>query len=115
MVLVRVGPDHRHHRLLSTLSTFKLDINNICTKRGQFGYVTVDWENPLKEWTFHAVSGAVTSQKFGHGLGVGDVNGDGRLDIIHKDGWFAQPPSDKEAVAVSCSGAPSMRWAKVRG
>jgi len=35
MVLVRVGPDHRHHRLLSTLSTFKLDINNICTKRGQ--------------------------------------------------------------------------------
>ena len=69
----------------------------VCTKRGQFGYVTVDWENPLKEWTFHAVSGAVTSQKFGHGLGVGDVNGDGRLDIIHKDGWFAQPPSDKEA------------------
>ncbi len=69
----------------------------VCTKRGQFGYVTVDWEHPLKEWTFHAVSGAVTSQKFGHGLGVGDVNGDGRLDIIHKDGWFAQPPSDKEA------------------
>ena len=69
----------------------------VCTKRGQFGYVTVDWENPLKEWTFHAVSGAVTSQKFGHGLGVGDVNGDGRLDIIHKDGWFAQPPPDKEA------------------
>ena len=69
----------------------------VCTKRGQFGYVTVDWGNPLKEWTFHAVSGAVTSQKFGHGLGVGDVNGDGRLDIIHKDGWFAQPPPDKEA------------------
>ena len=69
----------------------------VCTKRGQFGYVTVDWGNPLKEWTFHAVSGAVASQKFGHGLGVGDVNGDGRLDIIHKDGWFAQPPSDKEA------------------
>ena len=69
----------------------------VCTKRGQFGYVTVDWENPLKEWTFHAVSGAVTSQKFGHGLGVGDVNGDGRLDIIHKDGWFEQPASDKEA------------------
>lgn len=68
----------------------------ICTKRGQFGYVAVDWENPLKEWTFHAVSGAVASQKFGHGLGVGDVNGDGRFDIIHKDGWFAQPPSDKE-------------------
>ena len=35
MVLVHVGPDHRHHRLLSTLSTFKLDINNFCTKCSQ--------------------------------------------------------------------------------
>ena len=69
----------------------------VCTKRGQFGYVTVDWKNPFGEWTFHAVSGAIASQKFGHGLGVGDVNGDGRRDIIHKDGWFEQPPSDKEA------------------
>ena len=69
----------------------------VCTNRGQFGYVTVNWENPLKEWTFHAVSGAVASQKFGHGLGVGDVNGDGRRDILHKDGWFEQPASDKEA------------------
>ncbi len=69
----------------------------VCTKRGQFGYVTVDWGNPLKEWTFHAVSGAVTSQRFGHGLGVGDVNGDGRHDIIHKDGWFEQPTSEEEA------------------
>ena len=69
----------------------------VCTKRGQFGYVTVDWKNPFGEWTFHAVSGAITSQKFGHGLGVGDVNGDGRPDIIHKDGWFAQPRSDQEA------------------
>ena len=68
----------------------------VCTKRGQFGYVTVDWENPFGEWTFHAVSGAIASQKFGHGLGVGDVNGDGRRDIIHKDGWFEQPTSDKE-------------------
>ena len=69
----------------------------VCTRRGQFGYVTVNWENPLKEWTFHAVSGAVTSQRFGHGMGVGDVNGDGRRDIIHKDGWFEQPASGKEA------------------
>ena len=57
----------------------------------------VDWENPLKKWAFHAVSGAVTAQRFGHGLGVGDVNGDGRRDIIHKDGWFEQPASDEES------------------
>ena len=68
----------------------------VCTRRGQFGYVTVDWENPFDEWTFHAVSGAIASQRFGHGLGVGDVNGDGRQDIIHKGGWFEQPSTDKE-------------------
>ena len=68
----------------------------VCTRRGQFGYVTVDWENPFGEWTFHAVSGAVASQRFGHGLGVGDVDGDRRRDIIHKGGWFEQPSTDKE-------------------
>ena len=32
-------------------------------------------------------------QRFTHGLGVGDVNGDGRMDILEKDGWWEQPAS----------------------
>ena len=31
--------------------------------------------------------------KFTHGLGIGDVNGDGRMDILEKDGWWEQPKS----------------------
>lgn len=65
----------------------------VCTRDGRFGYATVDREHSLSDWTFHAVSGDVATKQFGHGLGVGDVNGDGRLDLIHKDGWFAQPSS----------------------
>jgi hypothetical protein len=65
----------------------------VCTRDGRFGYATVDWDHPFAEWTFHAVSGDVATKQFGHGLGVGDVNGDGRLDLIQKDGWFAQPAS----------------------
>ena len=30
----------------------------------------------------------------GHGLGAGDVNGDGRLDLICTDGWWEQPAKD---------------------
>ncbi len=65
----------------------------VCTRQGVFGYAAPDWENPTKPWTFHPVSGAIASKQFGHGLGVGDVNGDGRLDVLHKDGWFEQPES----------------------
>ena len=65
----------------------------ICTRQGVFGYAAPDWSAPTKPWTFHPISGAIASKQFGHGLGVGDVNGDGRLDVLHKDGWFEQPES----------------------
>jgi hypothetical protein len=32
-------------------------------------------------------------QRFTHGLGVGDVNGDGRTDVLEKNGWWEQPAS----------------------
>jgi putative membrane-bound dehydrogenase-like protein len=101
------GPGHwKRHQVFDWVSNESPTLTNlvgdarpelVCTRRGQFGYVTTDSKNPFGEWTFHAVSGAVASQKFGHGLGVGDVNGDGRRDIIHKGGWFEQPASNKEA------------------
>ena len=47
--------------------------------------------DPTKPWTFHPVS--VKAVRAPHGLGVGDVNGDGRLDIILASGWWEQPPA----------------------
>jgi hypothetical protein len=32
--------------------------------------------------------------RFSHGLGVGDVNGDGRLDVMCTGGWWEQPAKD---------------------
>ncbi len=38
-------------------------------------------------WIPHEIS----PKSYGHGIGAGDVNGDGRLDIITPKGWFEAP------------------------
>ena len=63
----------------------------VCTRDGFFGYVAPNWKQPFEPWEFHRISGQVASKKFGHALGVGDINGDGRNDVLAKNGWFEQP------------------------
>jgi putative membrane-bound dehydrogenase-like protein len=63
----------------------------VCTRDGFFGFATVDWKQPFATWRFHPISEKIAAVKFGHGLGIGDVNGDGREDILHAGGWFEQP------------------------
>jgi hypothetical protein len=65
----------------------------ICSTDGYFGYAKPDQSDPTKPWTFHRISDQSAGGKFTHGLGVGDVNGDGRLDLLEKNGWWEQPES----------------------
>ncbi|MBX3436308.1 MAG: VCBS repeat-containing protein [Planctomycetaceae bacterium] len=65
----------------------------VCSAAGRLGYGTFEPANPTAAWTFHAISDAGPWQRFTHGLGVGDVNGDGRQDLLTSTGWFAQPES----------------------
>jgi len=55
------------------------------------GYATIDWADPLKKWTYHPISPKGGWQRFTHGYGVGDVNGDGRMDILEAKDWWEQP------------------------
>lgn len=63
----------------------------ICMQHGAFGYAEVDWSDVTKPWTFVVISEKRTETPYIHGLGMGDLNGDGRADIVEKDGWFEQP------------------------
>ena len=65
----------------------------ICHTGGRFGYAQPDWNAPAKKWQFTPISEKLPIGRFNHGLGVGDVNGDGRTDFLWKSGWFEQPAS----------------------
>jgi putative membrane-bound dehydrogenase-like protein len=65
----------------------------VCSTGGRFGYAAPDRGRPGEKWRFVAISEDRKVGKFTHGLGVGDVDGDGRADLLEREGWYAQPPS----------------------
>lgn len=65
----------------------------ICNSKGYFGYARPDASNPEQPWTFHPISPNNKYHRYTHGLGIGDVNGNGRMDILEMTGWWERPAS----------------------
>ena len=66
-----------------------------CTNN-TMGYGTYDPAKPDEPWVFHAISPKVNYGQFTHGIGYGDIKGNGRIDIIEAGGWW-EPPADAKA------------------
>ncbi|MCC7044945.1 MAG: VCBS repeat-containing protein [Acidobacteria bacterium] len=65
----------------------------VCNSGGFFGYAEQTATDPTAPWTFRPISPQGKWGPYTHGLGVGDLNGDGRPDIIEATGWWEQPAS----------------------
>ena len=57
---------------------------------GVYAWAKPDPANPTAVWTPHPISSPGEAVN-GHGIGIGDVNGDGRMDVAVPTGWYEQP------------------------
>ncbi|MEY4789825.1 MAG: hypothetical protein RLZ61_2043 [Planctomycetota bacterium] len=65
---------------------------------GQMAFFTPNSDDPTKTWTMNPISLPSSEGKeipgtfkYAHGLGIGDINKDGRMDVICTGGWWEQP------------------------
>lgn len=58
----------------------------------RLGWAAPEWNNPdAPPWRFQPVTPEGDWQRYTHGLGTGDVNGDDRPDLLTASGWWEQP------------------------
>ena len=65
----------------------------IVLNNGMVSVATVNTAAPTSPWTVHPVSGPGYTVAAQHGLGAGDINGDGRVDVVTPYGWWEHPAS----------------------
>lgn len=65
----------------------------VCNSGGFWGFAEPNWNAPHEKWKWRNISPKGPWERFTHGLGVGDVNGDGRMDLLEAGGWWEQPKS----------------------
>jgi hypothetical protein len=63
----------------------------VVLNNGTVSVATVNRSAPTSPWTVHPVSGPGYTVAAQHGLGAGDINSDGRVDVVTPYGWWEHP------------------------
>lgn len=93
---------HLIHRDVDNEAPRFYDINSdgflelVFHHNGYLGFAIQSQKNPTRPWSFNKISKQHEWGRFKHGLGVGDINGDGHDDIMMAEGWWENPGSQEQ-------------------
>jgi hypothetical protein len=62
----------------------------VCHWENKWGLLKPDRSDPTKPWQFQPITAEGKVHQFYHGTGFGDVDGDGKADLILNEGWWKQ-------------------------
>ncbi len=77
---------------------------------GYISYAKPDPKDESAKWIVHHISERGPWPP--HGIGAGDINGDGRIDILDAEGWWEQPAAGPDSGPWKFHPVPFGRWAR---
>ena len=80
---------------------------------GTLAFGWPDPANPTAPWPTHTIS--APGPAHGHGLGAGDLNGDGRVDVLQAAGWWEQPAAGPRSGLWTYHPYAFARWGRAEG